>query len=149
MSYTVLTPDEAFWRPSNQMRIANTDLAAQLGATQLGVRLWRLEPGQASTWHRHVVHEEVYVVLEGTGRLRVDGGSTLTLPPGSAVRVDPDTLRQAFNDTAATQLWLVMGAPGEPANTLAMTPELVARLYPEGPRRMPPELGGGEFVADE
>ncbi len=35
----------------------------------------------------------------------------------SAVAVDPGSVRQAFNDTAADQLWLVFGAPAEPAPT--------------------------------
>jgi len=49
MSYRILTTDEAHWRPSNQMGIANTNLAAQLEAQLVGARLWRLAPGQAST----------------------------------------------------------------------------------------------------
>ena len=53
MSYSVLGAGEAFWRPSNQMGVLNTDLAKQLGATDMGARFWRLRPGQASTKHRH------------------------------------------------------------------------------------------------
>jgi uncharacterized cupin superfamily protein len=53
VGYRTLPASEAFWRPSNQMGIANTDLGKQLGAQALGARLWRLEPGQASTRHRH------------------------------------------------------------------------------------------------
>ena len=80
MGYRVLDAGDAFWRPSNQMRVQNTDLAKQLGATSLGARLWRLEPGQASTRHRHLETIELYVVLEGTGRLAVDG-DVLTAEP--------------------------------------------------------------------
>src|SRR3954469_24724558 len=105
MGYRVLHAAEAFWRPSNQMGVLNTDLAKQLATTTLGARLWRLAPGQASTRHRHRSEEELYVVLEGTGRMRV-GGEVLTLEPLSAVRVDPGTVRQVFNDTAADALWL-------------------------------------------
>ena len=147
MSYRVLTAEEAFWRPSNQMGVANTNLAKQLGAETLGARLWRLEPGQASTRHRHVETAELYVVLEGTGRLAVDD-ELLTLTPLSAVLVEPETVRQPFNDTDAAQLWLVVGAPPEAANTLEMTPELLARMYPDGPRALPAELGGGEYDPD-
>ena len=147
MSYRVLTAEDAFWRPSNQMGVANTDLAKQLGAETLGARLWRLEPGQASTRHRHVETAELYVVLEGTGRLAVDD-ELLTLTPLSAVLVEPETVRQPFNDTDAAQLWLVVGAPPEAANTLEMTPELLARMYPDGPRALPAELGGGEYDPD-
>ena len=49
-------------------------------------------------------------------------------------------MRQVFNDTDADALWLVVGAPPEPANTLEMTPEQLAQLYPDGPRALPPEL---------
>jgi uncharacterized cupin superfamily protein len=123
------------------MGVLNTDLGRQLGAETLGARLWRLAPGQASTRHRHRTSAELYVVLEGTGRLRVDG-DLLTLAPLSAVLVEPDSVRQPFNDTDATQLWLVVGAPVEFANTLEMTEADLAFIYPEGPKAMPPELGG-------
>jgi quercetin dioxygenase-like cupin family protein len=123
------------------MRVMNTDLAHQLGATTLGARLWRLAPGQASTRHRHRRTVELYLVLEGTGRMRVDG-ELLTLDPLSAVLVEPDSVRQPFNDTGADQLWLVVGAPPEPASTLEMTAEDLRLLYPDGPTALPPELGG-------
>ena len=139
MGYSVLPAEDAFWRPSNQMRVLNTDLAKQLEATQLGMRLWRLAPGQASTRHRHFGEQELYVVLEGTGRIRV-GEELLTLAPLSALRVDPDTVRQVFNDTEADALWLVAGAPPELANTLEMTAEQLAHMYPDGPKALPPEL---------
>jgi uncharacterized cupin superfamily protein len=139
--FRVLEAGDAFWRPSNQMGVQNTDLAKQLEITTLGARLWRLAPGQASTRHRHFEQAELYVVLEGTGRMRV-GDELLTLPPLSAVAVEPATVRQVFNDTAHDALWLVAGAPSEGANTLEMTPEQLAALYPDGPRALPPELSG-------
>lgn len=139
--FRVLHPSDAYWRPSNQMGVLNTDLAKQLEAKTLGARLWRLRPGQASTRHRHRTTAELYVVLEGTGRLRV-ADELLTLEPLSAVAVDPDVLRQPFNDTDADQLWLVVGAPQEAANTLEMTEDELAWMYPDGPKAMPPELGG-------
>lgn len=141
MPYRALSSADAFWRPSNQMGVLNTDLAKQLEATELGARLWRLAPGQASTWHRHVAQAELYVLLEGRGRMRVDD-DVLTLEPHSAVYVEPRTLRQLFNDGDADALWLVVGAPAEPGNTLEMTPERLADLYPDGPKALPPELGG-------
>jgi uncharacterized cupin superfamily protein len=139
--YRVLPASEAHWRPSNQMGVLNTDLGRQLEAETLGARFWRLTPGQASTRHRHRAAAELYVVLEGTGRLRV-GEELLTLEPMSAVLVEPEVLRQPFNDTGAEQLWLVVGAPVEAANTLEMSEEDLAWQYPDGPRALPPELGG-------
>jgi uncharacterized cupin superfamily protein len=124
------------------MGVLNTDLARQLEADTLGARLWRLAPGQASTRHRHFTQTELYVVLEGTGRMRADD-ELLTLAPLSAVLVTPETTRQVFNDTDADALWLVVGAPPEAANTLEMTPEQLAALYPDGPKALPPELASG------
>lgn len=142
MGHRVLSAADAYWRPSNQMGVQNTDLAAQLGATTLGARLWRLSPGQASTRHRHRTQHELYVVLAGTGRMRIDG-ELLTLAPLSSVLAEPNTVRQVFNDTDADALWLVVGAPGEAANTLEMTPETLAFMYPDGPKALPPELAEG------
>lgn len=142
MAYRVLRSADAFWRRSNQMKTWNTDLGKQLEASTLGARLWRLEPGQASTRHRHLQQEELYVLLEGTGRVRV-GDEVLTLEPMDTLLVEVETVRQLFNDTDADQLWLVVGAPPEFANTLEMSEEQLAAMYPDGPKALPPELGGG------
>lgn len=141
MSYRILRAEDAFWRPSNQMGVLNTDLARQLEASTLGARLWRLGPGQASTRHRHRTTTELYVLLEGTGRVRL-GDDLHTLAPLSSLLVEPGQVRQLFNDTDADQLWLVVGAPPEAANTLEMTDEELSFLYPDGPKALPPELGG-------
>jgi hypothetical protein len=79
--------------------------------------------------------------LEGTGRVRI-GDDVLTLEPLSALLVEPRTVRQVFNDTDADALWLVCGAPPEPASTLEMSEETLADLYPEGLTARPPELAG-------
>jgi uncharacterized cupin superfamily protein len=139
MSYRVLPAGDAFWRPSNLLGVLNTDLAAQLGSESLAARLWRLQPGEWSTRHRHRAQTELYVVLEGTGRMRADG-ELLTLAPLSAVLVEPDSLRQLFNDTDDVQLWLVVGAPVEAVNARELSDELIAFMYPDGPKTPPPEL---------
>jgi uncharacterized cupin superfamily protein len=144
MSYRLLRAEDAFWRESNQMRVLNTDLGRQLEAGGLGARLWRLRPGEASTKHRHQRQQELYLLLEGRGRIRVEE-EALELAPLDALLVEPDSIRQIFNDTEDEALWLVVGAPREPANTLEMSEAQLRQLYPEGPRALPPELGGGEF----
>jgi uncharacterized cupin superfamily protein len=127
------------------MKVDNTDLAKQLEATTLGARFWRLHPGQASTKHKHFDMHELYILLEGAGRMRVDD-ELITVEPLSVVLVEPEHVRQLFNDTDADALWLVVGAPREGvSSTLEMTEEQLAQMYPEGPKALPPELGGGEF----
>lgn len=139
--YRLLRSGDAFWRRSNQMSVLNTDLAKQLGAETLGARLWRIEPGQASTRHRHRETHELYLLLEGRGRLRV-ADERLDLEPLDSVLIEPDVVRQAFNDTDGDQLWLIVGAPIERADTTTMDEGLLAFLYPDGPRAVPPELDG-------
>jgi mannose-6-phosphate isomerase-like protein (cupin superfamily) len=146
MTYRVLHSRDAHWRPSNQMKVENTDLAKQLEAETLGARLWLLHPGQASTWHKHLEQTELYVLLEGTGRIRIEE-ELFSLEPHSSVLVEPQHPRQIFNDTDADALWLVVGAPRESvSSTLEMTKEQLAELYPDGPRALPAELGGGELA---
>jgi quercetin dioxygenase-like cupin family protein len=142
VAHRLLRSADAFWRPSNQMRVENTDLGKQLEASALGARLWRLAPGQASTKHRHIQTEELYVLLEGSGRVRIDDEEPLTLAPLDSLLVEPGSVRQLFNDTQADQLWLVAGAPPEAANTLEMSEELMREIYPDGPQALPPELDG-------
>jgi uncharacterized cupin superfamily protein len=144
MPARLLRASDAHWRESNQMRVLNTDLAKQLGAAALGARLWRLRPGQASTRHRHAEQEELYLLLEGRGRIRVDD-EAFELEQHDALLVEPRAARQLFNDTDQEALWLVVGAPPELANTLEMSEEQLRDTYPDGPRALPPELGGGRF----
>jgi quercetin dioxygenase-like cupin family protein len=127
------------------MSVENTDLAKQLEAQTLGARLWRLHPGQASTKHRHFEMHELYLLLEGRGRMRVDD-ELITLEPLSAVLVQPEHVRQLFNDTDSDALWLVAGAPREGvSSTLEMSERQLSAMYPDGPKALPPELGGGQF----
>jgi uncharacterized cupin superfamily protein len=140
MAYRELKAANAHWRPSNQMGVLNTDLAEQLRAETLGARLWRLRPGQASTRHRHLREIELYLLLEGRGRIRIED-ELLSIQPLDALLVEPETVRQVFNDTDEDQLWLVVGAPPEAANTLEMTDEELRLRYPDGPKALPPELG--------
>ena len=131
------------------MKVENTDLAKQLEASALGARLWRLHPGQASTWHRHFDQHQLYVVLEGKGRMRIDDDEALTLEPLSAVMVEPEHVRQLFNDTEADALWLVVGAPPEGVtSTLEMTEEQLAAMYPDGPKALPRSWVGDDSRAD-
>lgn len=139
MAFRIVRASLAQWRRSNQMGLLNTDLARELQANSLGARFWRLQPREASTRHRHFEQEELYVLLEGTGRMRVDD-ELVTLAPLDAVLVEPRSVRQIFNDTDAAQLWLIVGAPPELANTLEMSEERLRELYPDGPKALPPEL---------
>ena len=87
MGFRRLDAADAFWRPSNQMSVLNTDLGKQLEAGSLGARLWRLRPGQASTKHRHQAQEEPGAAqprrrMRGSIVLIVEICCHKALPPG-------------------------------------------------------------------
>ena len=143
--YRLITPDDLHWRPSNLMRILNADYLERTGSENMGARLWRLPPQSANTLHKHIRQEEFYLVLDGTGRLRV-GDETLTVPRYGGVLVGPDQLRQVFNDTDAEVLWLIIGAPEE-LEVLpgAKTKPDLSLIYPVDPKQLPKELASAEW----
>jgi len=72
-----------------EARVARRALAAQ----RTGVALFRLRPGKRSPFtHRHTDAEEVYVVLSGNGRVKLDD-EVLDVGPLDAIRVAPATAR--------------------------------------------------------
>ncbi len=143
MTFQALSSENFAWRATNVMGAENVDLGKQLGADAIGARLWRMRPGQASLRHRHRDQEELYILLEGEGRMRVDG-QLLMLSPLSAVLVTVDAVRQLFNDTAADQVWMVVGAPRERFIIAQLTHAERLHLYPDGLEALPPELETGE-----
>ena len=138
-TYTLIKPEDLAWRPSNMMRIPNADYLERTGSQLLGARLWRLPPKSANTLHKHVLAEEFYFVLEGTGRIRI-GEETLTVPRYGGVHVGPRFIRQVFNDTDTETLWLIVGAPD--AETPPGEPFDKSLYYPTDPTLLPPELHG-------
>jgi mannose-6-phosphate isomerase-like protein (cupin superfamily) len=65
-----------------------------LDASSTGVSLQRLRPGVRQAFaHRHRAAEEVYVVLSGSGRIRVDD-EVVELRPLDAIRIAPEATRQ-------------------------------------------------------
>ena len=140
--YHLINPEDLFWRPSNLMQIPNADYLERTGSENIGARLWRLPPGSANTWHKHIRAEEFYFVLEGIGRMRV-GRETLTVPKQGGVLVGPDQLRQVFNDTDAEALWLIVGAPEELEFLQGSKSQIdLSLIYPEDPKQLPAELAG-------
>ncbi len=74
-----------------EARFAHEDLDAD----QTGISLQRVKPGKRHAFaHRHKEAEEVYVVLSGSGRVRLDD-ATEEVGPLDAIRVGP-TVTRAF-----------------------------------------------------
>ncbi|MBC7543427.1 MAG: cupin domain-containing protein [Candidatus Sericytochromatia bacterium] len=90
------------WESYAHGRFGSDDkaVAGALRAERLDYVLTRLGPGQISSpYHAHHAGEELFVIIEGSGRLRYDGeekplrvGDFISCPPGSA------SAHQIWND---------------------------------------------------
>jgi quercetin dioxygenase-like cupin family protein len=87
-------------------------LRRQLGVTAFGINQIVLRPGQRGRIHRHVEQEEVYLVLDGTLTLMVEG-EPQTLERGELIRVAPSVRRQLVNRGPGSLVLLALGGAGE------------------------------------
>ena len=72
-----------------EARFARADLSAE----QTGMNYLIVKPGRREAFaHRHREAEEIYVVLAGSGRVKLDD-ELVALAPLDAVRVSPGTAR--------------------------------------------------------
>src|SRR4051794_32023688 len=79
-------------------------------ARKFGLSLQRLKPDQRMPFgHRHGEQEEVYVVVGGSGRLKVED-EVLDLAQWDAVRVDPELVRNLEAGPDGLDV-VVFGAP--------------------------------------
>ena len=89
-------------------------LRRSLGVTSFGINQMVLEPRQRGRIHCHERQEEVYLVLEGTLTLLVEGEEQV-LQPGELVRVAPAVRRQLVNRGSERLVLLALGGTGEHA----------------------------------
>ena len=72
-----------------EARFAHGDLNAE----QIGISLQRVKPGKRHAFaHRHKQAEEVYVVVSGSGRVKLDD-EVKEVRPLDAIRVGPSVTR--------------------------------------------------------
>jgi quinol monooxygenase YgiN/mannose-6-phosphate isomerase-like protein (cupin superfamily) len=94
--YTIRKLDEAQdqaakfgYGEMGEARFPNDDL----GAEHAGISLQYLRPGKRQMFaHRHHRAEEIYVVLAGSGRMKI-GDDIVDVAPRDAIRVAPDLTR--------------------------------------------------------
>jgi uncharacterized cupin superfamily protein len=95
--------------PEMQARFARS----ALGGETLGVSLMTLEPGfRIPFGHKHVGQEEVYVVLRGAGRVKVED-EIVDVAEGDAIRFDSDTMRAVEAGPDGVE-YVAFGAGGDP-----------------------------------
>jgi mannose-6-phosphate isomerase-like protein (cupin superfamily) len=92
-----------------------------LEATAFGLSYQRLAPNARFPYgHHHKTQEEVYVVLEGSGRMKLDD-EVVDIEPWDAIRVGKDTVR-SFEAGSDGLAFLAFGAPKSEAHDAEMIP---------------------------
>ena len=104
--------------PDVEARFAHDDL----DATVTGISYQRLEPNARMPFgHSHEEQEEIYVVLSGSGRVKLDD-EIVELAPLDAVRIGAPTMRDVEAGTDGIE-YLVFGAPRRESNDAEMVQE--------------------------
>ena len=95
--------------PNLEFRVARD----ALGTTESALSFMRLAPGfRVPFGHHHELQEEVYVLLCGGARLKLDD-DVLELEPWDAVRIAPGAMRDVEAGPDGAEL-LLIGAPRVP-----------------------------------
>ena len=104
------------WGPGGRFAARLGAVGRRIGARKLGCRLVVLEPGRCA-WpmHAHLVNEELFVILEGRGVLRLGdrrhplrAGDVIAIPPG------PEGAHQIVNDSDRELRYLAVSTMEEP-----------------------------------
>jgi mannose-6-phosphate isomerase-like protein (cupin superfamily) len=84
-----------------------------LGAQAFGFNYFTIPPGVEGREHDHAESdmEEVYFVVKGSGKMRING-EEIDLRPGRFVRVDPDSRRVPIGGDEPLEI-VAFGAPIE------------------------------------
>lgn len=108
--YSMVQVDDVEPTPSASSGTDHVDLVSELGCTEMRPKVWYLSPGDAMSYHRQTEQEELYYLLDGPGRMKIED-ELIDVPEGAAVRIPPETNRQVLNDTEGEHVWLIIGAP--------------------------------------
>ncbi len=121
-------------------------LRRQLGVSSFGMNQIVLQPGQRGRIHRHENQEEVYLVLEGTLTLLIEGERT-ELAVGEVIRVAPQVRRQLVNRGPGRVVLVALGGAGEHVGRDGEAFGDWSDVSPVSPQElpMPPDLDSGEL----
>jgi mannose-6-phosphate isomerase-like protein (cupin superfamily) len=104
--------------PEVEAHFAHDDL----DATVTGLSYQRLEPNARMPFgHSHEKQEEIYLVLSGRGRIKLDG-EIVDLAPLDAVRIAAPTMRAVEAGSEGIE-YVVFGAPRGDQNDAQMVQE--------------------------
>jgi uncharacterized cupin superfamily protein len=87
-------------------------LTEPLGATDLAINYYELEPGDsfAFAYHNHEIQEEFFYVIEGTATFETEDGS-VPVEAGEIIRFGREEFQRGWNRGAEPVRALALGAP--------------------------------------
>ena len=93
-------------------------LTDALGATDLALNYYELDPGESFAYgfHAHGEQEEVFYVQQGTATFRTMDGD-VTVEAGELVRFGPGEYQRGFNRGEERVVALALGAPQDGGET--------------------------------
>jgi mannose-6-phosphate isomerase-like protein (cupin superfamily) len=123
--FTVLRPGDAgyewkppSWRPEEPVRrIVELPLHATMRHSR--AHLWRYPAGAQGRFHKPLVQEEVFLVVDGTMTIELgEAREEFELPPRSMVVVEPGTPLKLSNRSGEEATLFIYGAPTDGAAEL-------------------------------
>lgn len=103
--------------PDMEFRPARASLELQ----NSGISFFRLEPNfRVPFGHTHTAQEEVYIVVAGSARLKLDD-EILELKPWDAVRIAKETMRNLEGGPEGAEI-VLFGAPNAGSGDAQMSP---------------------------
>jgi uncharacterized cupin superfamily protein len=112
-----------------------------LGVDAFGVNAIVLPPGYETGRHYHDRQQELYFVHRGTVEIEFGDGSTHTLAPGTAARVDASTVRRLRNVGDEDAIYVIVGAVDGYVGRDGRLPE--GEISPFGPGGRPEDAASG------
>lgn len=106
----VVDLDECAFPVPSTSDIPTARLTGRLDCQGMKVNARRLVPDAVVPYHTEGTQEEVFVPVDGPASMRI-GEDRVESPPGTVVRVAPQTPRSALNAGNDDAMWVMFGAP--------------------------------------
>jgi len=106
----ILRPDDADEYDTEE-RCFILELSNAASDEALSIARARVEPGVTTAWHRVIGTTERYVILDGAGRVEVEGLEPQAVTAGDVVIIPPGARQRIANTGAVDLVFLALCTP--------------------------------------
>ena len=107
---TIIRPD-AGEEYDTEERCSILEMSNSTRDEALSIARARVEPGVTTAWHRVVETAERYVILEGEGRVEVEGLDPEAVGVGDVVIIPPNARQRIANTGTSDLIFLALCTP--------------------------------------